>query len=217
MGYSSWGCKESDTTDHEHECVQEIKHGRWNNLPYLSVCPRIVWPPRKTPPVQSPGLPIRSSHSLTQFFPVLLNIPSCMMSGMRWISQVECSPWVSSSWSYCNSFCKQRYSLPTSGLVYDTENMTTIFISCQNFFSLYILLVLFLLNFFSVALHQLHVTTEVSQEGKVIFSSLKTLCRLTCQRHVCPMFFNEVLQHDRISCFNFDIDTSGKLKLIKFS
>ena len=31
------------------------------------------------------------------------------------------------------------------------------------------------------------------------------------------MFFNEVLQHDRISWINFDIDTSGKLKLMKFS
>ena len=82
MGYSPWGRKESDTTDHEHEHVQEIKRGRWNNLPYLSVCPRIVWPPRKTPPVQLPGPPIRSSHSLTQFFLVLLNLPSCMMFGM---------------------------------------------------------------------------------------------------------------------------------------
>ena len=81
-GLQSMGSQESDATDHEHEHVQEIKRGRWNNLPYLSVCPRIVWPPRKTPPVQLPCPPIRSSHSLTQFFLVLLNLPSCMMFGM---------------------------------------------------------------------------------------------------------------------------------------
>ena len=53
-------------------------------------------------------------------------------------------------------------------LFYDTDNMIAIFISCQKFFSLYVLLVL-LLNLFSVVPHQLQVTTEVSQEGKVIF------------------------------------------------
>lgn len=98
-----------------------------------------------------------------------------------------------------------------------TPKLTAIFTSCHFLQPLCSSGSLFLLNLFSVVLHQLQVTTEVSQEGKVIFSSLKTLCRLTCQKHVCPMFFNELFQHDRILWINFDTATSGKLKLIMFS
>ena len=200
MGYSPGGCKELDMTDHEQEHMQEIKCGRWNSLPYLSVCPRIVWPPRKTLPVQLPGPCIHSPHSLTKFFLVLLNLPPLhdvgdvldLTGGVFFLCQQSLSP---TAIIFINTGSPY---LPLD-LFYDTKTMTDIFTSCHFLQPLCSSGSPFLLNLFSVVLHQLQVTTEVSQEGKVIFSSLKTLCRLTCQKHVCPMFFHELFQHDRIS------------------
>lgn len=116
-GYSSLGLRKSDMTDHEHECVQEIKCGRWNNLPYPVCLSQNCLATKKSTPVQLPGPHLAHPTLWPSSFLSCSIFPPAWCLGCAGSHRWSVLPGSAVLGLTAIVFVNRVHSLPTSGLV----------------------------------------------------------------------------------------------------